>query len=218
MIYFANPTGSAINCMLDGRLGYIDTPLQGNKRPAGVVWCADNGCFNDATFDEDRWWRWLEKNAVDAATCKFATAPDVMGDHAATLIRSRPWLPKIRQLGYPAAFVAQDWATPETMPWDEFDALFVGGTTEFKLGPQARAVIIEAKKRGMWVHAGRVNSRRRYQHFAAPIIADDGETILGGCDSCDGTYLVFGPDINLPKLLSWIEDHHRTPDLFTMED
>ena len=27
-----------------------------------------------------------------------------------------------------------------------------------------------------------------------------------GCDSVDGTYLTFGPDVNLPRLLDWLED------------
>lgn len=202
--------------MLKGTLGYIDTPRQGNKRPDGVIWCADNGCFNEATFDEEHWWKWLEKHSHDAPTCKFATAPDVVGDHQATLVRSLPWLPRIRALGYPAAFVAQDGAEPDTVPWDEFDALFVGGSTEFKLGPDAKRLIGAAKKRGKWVHIGRVNSRKRYLAFSSPLVA--GEDIDGrGCDSCDGTYLVFGPAINLPKLLSWIQHREETPELFAME-
>jgi hypothetical protein len=108
LLYFANPTAQAIDLMRQGVIGFIDTPLQGNIRPSGVVWCADNGCFNDARFDETRWWKWLETYAGDAASCLFATAPDVKSDAAATLERSMPWLPKIRALGFPAAFVAQD--------------------------------------------------------------------------------------------------------------
>jgi hypothetical protein len=38
------------------------------------------------------------------------------------------------RLGYPAAFVAQDRWDETATPWDEFDVLFVGGSTEFKLG------------------------------------------------------------------------------------
>lgn len=30
-----------------------------------------------------------------------------------------------------------------------------------------------------------------------------------GADSCDGTFLIYGPDVNLPRLLSWTH-----PDLF----
>jgi hypothetical protein len=25
-----------------------------------------------------------------------------------------------------------------------------------------------------------------------------------GCDSADGTFLAYGPDVNLPRLLSWL--------------
>jgi hypothetical protein len=42
------------------------------------------------------------------------------------------------------------------------------------------------------VHCGRVNSWKRLAYA---------ESI--GCTSADGTYLTFGPEINLPKLLGW---------------
>ena len=217
MLYFANPTCNSVDYMLDGTLGYIDTPLQGNKRPEGVVWCADNGCFNDQTFNEEKWWTWLQKHSADAAECKFATAPDVVGDHAATLERSWPWLSRIRSLGYPAAFVAQDGATTESVPWQDFDALFVGGTDNFKLGPVAIELMKEAKSRGMWVHLGRVNSRRRYISYAAMQYRTRSGELVPLIDSCDGTYLVFGPLINLPKLLSWIDEHKSSQELFPLE-
>lgn len=192
MLYLANPCGpSVVEAMRDGRLGYIDTPAQGNIRPDGVAWCADNGCYSDK-WEQGKWWRFLSANAHAADTCLFAVAPDVVGDAAATLERSAPWLPKIRALGYPAAFVAQDGLESLPVPWGDFDVLFIGGTTDWKLGAHARALVGEAKRRGKRVHMGRVNSERRY-HYAMSI----------GCDSADGTYLTFGPDVNLPKLLAW---------------
>lgn len=205
MMYFANPTGAAVDEMRAGRLGFIDTPFQGNKRPEGVIWCADNGCFNDQKFTEASWMRFLETHAPAADTCVFATAPDVIGDAAATLKRSLPWLPKIRALGYRAAFVAQDGIENTDIPWSEFDCLFIGGAKDdvFKLGPVARALVLEAKRRGKWVHMGRVNSRKRYRYAEAI-----------GCDSADGTYLTFGPDTNLPKLMGWLADLQDRPALF----
>ena len=192
MLYLANPCGPAvIAAMQDGVIGYVDTPAQGNKRPEGVVWCLDNGAFSD-NFNEEKWWRTLVDNARDAGTCLFAVAPDVVGDAAATLERSLPWLPKIRALGYPVAYVAQDGQEQLPVPWSAIDVLFIGGTTAWKLGPHARRLIAHAKDRGKWVHAGRVNSERRFEYFRAL-----------GADSCDGTYLTFGPDVNLPKLLAW---------------
>ena len=197
--YFANPCGQrVIDAMHAGHIDYIDTPAQGNKRPEGVPWIADNGAFSDK-FDEVKWWQFLLDNAYAARDCVFAVAPDVVGDAAATLERSRPWLPKIRKLGYPAAFVAQDGfeSLPE-IPWDEFDCLFIGGSTSWKLGPYARAAVREAKVRGKWVHMGRVNSERRWRYADAI-----------GVDSVDGTYLTFGPNANLPKLLAWTRNNDQ---------
>ena len=203
MLYLANPCGAAvIDAMRDETLGYIDTPAQGNRRPQGVIWCADNGCFGKGYPGDAKWLAWLEKNAADAASCLFATAPDVVGDAAATLDRSAPWLPKIRSLGYPAALVAQDGLEELEIPWDEFDVLFIGGSTEWKLGAAARTIVGEAKARGKHVHMGRVNSLRRYQYAAAI-----------GCDSADGTFLTFGPEKNLVRLSKWLHDHETRPQL-----
>jgi len=60
------------------------------------------------------------------------------------------------------------------------------------------SLIAEAKRRGKWAHMGRVNGRSR-------LLAAVG----AGCDSVDGTYLAFGPDTNLPKLLRWLSDASR---------
>lgn len=191
-LYFVNPAGDAVDYMVAGVLGYIDTPGQGNRRPPGVLWCADNGAFSNR-WKADRWWAFLERNAADVDTCVFAVAPDVVGDAAATIKRSRPWMPRMRALGYPVAFVAQDGQEDLPVPWSQFDALFIGGTTDWKLGPEAAELAREAKRRGKWVHMGRVNSRKRYLYARSL-----------GCDSVDGTYLIYQPSVNLPKLLRWL--------------
>lgn len=176
-------------------LGFIDTPAQRRIRPEGVIWCADNGCFGKGYPGDEKWLAWLKKHSKDASRCLFATAPDVVGDAVATLARSRPFLPLIREMGYPAALVAQDGLEDLEVPWDEFDALFIGGSTDWKLGEAVVELVREAKRRGKYVHMGRVNSRKRFRIAEAM-----------GCDSVDGTYLTFGPAINLPKLMSWIEE------------
>lgn len=204
-MYGCNPCAPAvITEMQAGNLAYIDTPAQGNKRPDGVTWMADNGCYSDV-WDEAKWWKFLVDNTHGAAACLFAVAPDVVGDAAATIEKSLPWLPKIRALGYPVAFVAQDGLSifcgalyagemgEETVSWDSFDALFIGGTTDWKLGADARGIAAEAKRRGKHLHMGRVNSQRRFEYARAI-----------GCDSVDGTFLTFGPDVNLPRLLAWM--------------
>lgn len=176
-------------------LGAILTPKQGNKIPDGIAWCADNGVYGKGFPGEDAWFAWLAALPYDKTLCEFAVAPDVVGDSAATLARSLPWLPRIRALGLPAAFVAQNGLTVDTCPWDAFDVLFIGGDTAWKLGREARALTAAAKVRGKRVHMGRVNSHRRIVTAA-----------LTDCDTADGTYLAFGPDVNLPKVEAWLDD------------
>ena len=203
MRYLANPCGPAvIEAMQTEQMGFIDTPAQGNKRPSGLVWCADNGCFGKGYPGDEKWVEWLRKNQADAGMCLFATAPDVVGDAAATLERSAPWLPVIRELGYPAALVAQDGLEDLEIPWDEFDVLFIGGSTGWKLGAAVRQLVKEAKDHGKKVHMGRVNSLRRYRYAEAI-----------GCDTVDGTFLVFGPDKNLGRLQNWIRNLEDQPQL-----
>lgn len=204
MYYFANPTGSdaVARAQAEQLLGYIDTPAQGNDRPAGVRWCADNGCFGTGYPGDAAWLEWLTANAGDAPRCDFAVAPDVVGDAAATDARSAPFLPMIRELGYRAAYVAQDGLERREVPWSSFDVLFLGGSTSWKLGPHAERLTRAARARGLPVHMGRVNTARRYRYAAAI-----------GCTSADGTTLTYGPDKNLAVVLGWLERHHRQPAL-----
>jgi hypothetical protein len=188
-----------------GDTGYMLTPMMGNRPDLSeTFWGADNGCFSQPEkFTLDGYYAWLASHAVDRPTCLFAVAPDVVGNAYKTLERSRPVMPVIRALGYPVAFVAQDGIQAITIPWDEFDCLFVGGSTQFKLSEQAYAVAAEARRRGKWTHMGRVNSLRRLQAAAQ-----------GGYDSADGTYAAFGPDINVPKVFSWLRQLNRQPSLW----
>ena len=202
LIYFANPVRVAIPVMATGgNLGFINTPKQGNRIPDGAWWIADNGAgpgkygIGHGYPGNEGLLQWLASfTEEEKSRALFATAPDVVGDAAATMERSRPMFAKIRALGFPVALVLQDGQQDVEIPWDEIDAVFVGGTTEFKLGRVAARLVAEAKARGKWVHVGRVNSLKRLR-YAKQI----------GADSADGTYLVFGPEKNLPKLLSWLD-------------
>jgi hypothetical protein len=109
-------------------------------------------------------------------------------------------LARIRNLGYPAALVLQDGQEHLPVPFDDLDAVFIGGSTAWKLGPHAADLAAQARTRGLGVHMGRVNSMRRLRHAAAI-----------GCHSVDGTYLAYGPDRNLPTLLRWLATINRTP-------
>lgn len=194
MLYLANPTGdrSVHAAMRSGLIGFIDTPRQGNIRPEGVTWCADNGCFGKGYPGDNAWIEWLSREAVDAKTCLFATAPDVVGEGRKSLARSLPFLPAIRELGYKAALVGQDGMEGIDLPWDEFDTFFIGGSTEWKLSEAAKQLAKQALSEGKQVHMGRVNSKRRMRLAHS-----------WGCNSVDGTKLCFGPSVSLKLILRW---------------
>lgn len=201
MIYYANPSTVAImDEMASGRLGCITTPGQRNTIfPDEWDVIADNGCFSDRwTFEH--WFRWLLDRP---RSVRFVVAPDVFHPdgtpcHAETLERWDEYGPLIRRHGFTPAFVCQVGATVNTLPGDA-SVLFLGGTTEWKLGPEAWR-IVERWRDTRWIHMGRVNSKRRFDTARAM-----------GCHSVDGTYLTFGPDKNLPKLLRWINEAEREP-------
>lgn len=172
------------------------------------VWAADNGCFNQGdAFDLDSFLTWLDRHAAFVPTCLFAVAPDVVADAEATLRRSGPAFGKIRALGYPVAFVAQDGLERdelrERIPWQAFDCLFIGGTTEWKLSQHAMSLVQEAKRRGKRVHMGRVNSGRRLT-----------TAIVWGCDSADGTMLTWRTDVYLPRLVRQLGSLRQQPTLW----
>ena len=138
-------------------------------------WAADNDAFSG--FDDLRFVKMLDAIAAAGAKgCRFVTAPDVVGEAEPTLERFVEWRPSIVNRGLPAGLVLQDGMTVDTVPWDLVDAVFVGGSTEWKLGDEAREIVRVARLRGLWTHVGRVNSLKRLR-----IAADM------GADSVDGS-------------------------------
>jgi hypothetical protein len=178
--------------------GLIGTPDSGNLLDRATVWAADNGRFNNPeNYTNKRYLDWLAKQP---GNCLFATAPDVVGDHDATLAMCLPMLKQLRREGRLAGFCAQDGATPDTVPWDDFDVLFIGGSTKWKLSGAVSNLCQAGKKRKCSIHIGRVNSFQRIKAITAI-----------GADTCDGTFLAFGPDKNIPKLLAWLDEIYKQP-------
>ena len=171
----------------------------GSNHPrAGWLWAADNGCFADR-WNVDRWRAWLNLDHPRAG-CLFAVVPDVVADHAATLERFGQHVDTIRAARYPVAFALQDGATVAGVPWSEIDVVFVGGSTDWKFSEQARALAREAHAAGLWVHAARLNSRRRLRAWAI-------------ADSADGTFLRYAPAKNVRRLDAWLADADRQEQL-----
>lgn len=149
----------------------------------GWPWAADNDAFSK--WDEGRYRAMLER-IRERDGCLFVTAPDVVGDAGETLRRFTEWRSELD--GFPVALVGQDGLSEP--PWDEFDAFFIGGTTEWKMGQQAARLIRDAKERGKWVHMGRVNSYRRARYAWSL-----------DCDSLDGSQFSWFRDTKLAPFL-----------------
>lgn len=175
-----------------------------NPPRSGWLWAADNGCFS-ATWDESRWRAWLELDHPRSG-CLFAVVPDVVGDACATLDRFGTFLPMMKRLRYPIALAAQDGLEDMAVPWSSIDCLFIGGTTEWKLSEAARGLAGQARAQGKWVHVGRVNSDKRFRSWAK------------AADSCDGTFLAWGPTKNTPRLVRWLDGYDANPQFDFLED
>lgn len=195
------------------RLGHLITPSTGNAISTivatGRPWAADNGAFTG--FDADAFRRMLELIRGNPR-CLFVTCPDAVGDARATAMLFETWAPTIRDLGLPVAWVAQDGAEDLPRPWDRggeipIRALFIGGSTRWKLGRPAADLAAEARRRSIWVHMGRVNTRRRFVR-AAEI----------GCDSVDGSGFSRWPDERIPKALRWLDYANNQRTFFTQPD
>jgi hypothetical protein len=198
VLYLATAsTADVRDAMRAGHLGQMATPLSGNRLEPGVPWALDNGCFSNR-WTERQWRRALERHAGTPG-CLFAVVPDVVADAAATDELWARWAPVVRDYGYRPAYVMQNGC--RRVPVDA-DAVFTGGDTAWKLGASARHLMRTAKARGLWCHMGRVNSLRRLRL-----------AVMDGYDSVDGTFLAYGPDVNLPRLLSFLRQASQ-PTLF----
>lgn len=98
--------------------------------------------------------------------------------------------------------MAQDGSERKPPPWTELDALFIGGSTAWKESSHAAALCIEARRRGKWVHVGRVNTVRRLRKFD------------GIADSIDGTKFSRFPATYLPRwcqILAYRQESYLWP-------
>lgn len=202
MLYLAtSPCEPAVADLLSRRrIGLMCQPAS-NPPVAGWLWAADNGCFSPG-WDQTKWEEWLGRD-MPKAGCLFAVVPDVVANAEATLGRFAVFADQVRNLRYPVAFVAQDGQENLSVPWDDLDCLFIGGSTEWKLGEHAHGLAREARERGKWVHVGRVNSEKRFKSWA------------GDADSCDGTFVARGPRVNTPRLVRWLDAHEARPQIWS---
>jgi hypothetical protein len=192
----------------EGNLGLLLTPANRNSVASvvatGLPWAMDNGAYSG--FDAVAFRRKVAR-FVGQPRLLFVCCPDVVGKARETLESFEVWRGEIAARGLPVALVGQDGAEDLELPWDCFDAWFVGGSTRWKLSAASADLIGEAKRRGKHCHMGRVNSRRRLR-------------IAGGmgCDSVDGSSLSMYGDKYIHKFCRWAREvdgeRARQPMLF----
>jgi hypothetical protein len=166
-----NTAAAELGCIVEQLL----TPLTRRKRQMPEQhFAVDNGAFSK--FDSDAFLSLLQRNEEARDLCRWVAVPDIVGSARRTLEVFERWKSKISH--WPLAFVCQDGQDALPIPWDEVAAVFIGGSTDFKLGPSAAAIVKAAVALGKWCHVGRVNTPGRFEYF---------ESL--GADSIDGTGL-----------------------------
>lgn len=164
MIYFC-PCYHRLLPIYRERFGYLAS-LAGNAWQdgvrAGYKWILDNGRYT-GKFNVEKWKDTMAEFLPYAENCSFVVVPDVVGDSKATLEDFE----KYRHLvlsQYKTAFVTQDGLQLQDIPFDNIDAIFIGGSDKHKL-EESWNVIDEGMARGIWIHVGRVNTVRRIMKF-----------------------------------------------------
>lgn len=147
----------------------LRTPLTNYARAEGVPYGLDNGCF--VGLNLRAWLRLVEQARTDRPV--FVTLPDIVGDAARTAELFEHFKP--HTAGLPRALVLQDGIQQVRIPWDDIEAVFIGGSDRFKSAPEAIAAAKTAKMLGKHVHLGRANTAARVRNW------------LGLADSIDGS-------------------------------
>lgn len=184
-------------CRLAGHpnLGQLLTPQAGNGILPGMVYAADNAAYSN--WDEGKFLRMLDR--LEGTAPLWVAAPDAakpVCDAKGTYRLLKIWHPIIKKRGLPVAYVLQNGSESIGLPPDDmFDAIFIGGDDEFKMGGYAKYITEKMKNKGRWVHMGRVNSWDRIQ-YAYEI----------GCNSVDGSGFSMFPDTYIPKFLNYLKN------------
>jgi hypothetical protein len=186
------------------RLGHLLTPANRNSPVAllatGLPWALDNGAYSH--FDPERF-RFRLRQVTGLPRCLFVVCPDVVADATATLALFTEWHDEVAATGQPVALAGQDGAEDLEMPWDQFGAWFIGGSTKWKLSQASADLAGEARRRGKYVHMGRVNSNRRMRAAEAM-----------GCDSVDGSSASMYGDKYIHRYCAFLQQLSHERSLF----
>jgi hypothetical protein len=177
----------------DPHLGGLVTPRTRNAPDwyarHDFPYAADNDAYS--YFDEARYEAMLARLETAEHRPLWVAAPDVVADARATERLYERWRDVLRLADLPVAFIAQNGAAPDDVPWSEIACVFIGGDDTFKLGPAARAIALRADVERVALHLGRVNSRRRIA-YAREL----------GAATFDGSAISKWPDSRAPRMIA----------------
>lgn len=173
-------------------LGQLTTPHDGNKVLGGLTYAADNAAYSN--WDEDAFIRMLDRLKDNPNKPVFVTVPDYVGNARITHALFERWSHEISDRGLPIGYVLQDGQGRSSVPWDSIDAIFIGGSTEFKFDAHVKYLVHKAHDKGKWVHLGRVNSLQRLQ-----------SALDMSADSCDGSGFSRFAELKLGRALRYLE-------------
>lgn len=179
MIAYASRTGTRRNLEALRRAGWrLLVSATGVLRSEGFRYCLDNGAWTwhqkGAAFCSDTFKVALRKMGPGA---DFVVCPDIVEGGHESLRFSLTWLRECLSVCRRVLIPVQDGMDPASVShhFNQRVGIFVGGSTEYKeatMGEWGRV----ARKRGAWLHVGRVNTARRIRLCH-----------LAGADSFDGS-------------------------------
>lgn len=173
-------------------LGQLITARDGNLPISGLAYAADNSAYSD--WNEESFIRMLDRLKGYTTPPVFVAVPDYVGNARITNQLFRRWAPEIFSRGLPLGYVLQDGQGASTVPWEDISAIFIGGSTDFKTDDHVKYLVRKAKKKGIWIHMGRVNSLQRLQTASEM-----------GVDSVDGSGFSRFAEIKLSRALRYLE-------------
>ncbi len=130
------------------------------NRTKGVIG-VDNDRFNDNSYSDQNFMRLLIylSSFKDKDRIKFVAAPDIPFNAEGTFKDFYKWHTVIKEIfKLPIALVTQDGMKVKSIDFDRLDAVFIGGTTEYKMSQDSVDIIKKARSLNKWVHVGRVNT------------------------------------------------------------
>ena len=150
--------------------GQLLTPLT-RFAYLGHAFAIDNGAYSG--FKADAFKSLLFRQNEHREHCLFVVCPNVVGSSRRTLEIFNEFACQLER--WPVALAAQDGVDDLPIPWRLIEAIFIGGSTEWKMSKSALDVCKTARILGKHVHVGRVNTIARFRHFK------------DHADTCDGS-------------------------------